>query len=267
MPDGSGSPGHQQCGVPDIAGGVDQVKVQVIARHLGVSRSSFYWFFKDRQDLLDQLLAHWRATNTAAIVERAGRPAATPCRAVLHVFECWVREEYFKPRLERAREKWVESVENSDRYYLMWQKEFIEDKQSWRKLGGEFRSIQKELRQLGAEGYPTDPMYHWDEEALAAVAQTMIEYFNERRGQIPEAGEKSERLQRLAEAANDESAESGYALHEFNRHVLFRAEAMGTLSSVLSDFRQSLRRDLGKHNELYRSIRWPISLSPDERVL
>ena len=98
-----------------IAGGIDQVKVQVIARTLGVSRSSFYWFFKDRQDLLDQLLAHWRATHTAAIVERAERPAATPCRAVLHVFECWVREEYFKPRLDIAVRDWARKSEQARR--------------------------------------------------------------------------------------------------------------------------------------------------------
>jgi len=90
-----------------VSGGVDQVKVQVMARNLGVSRSSFYWFFRSRQDLLDQLLAHWRATNTAAIVERAERSAATPCRSVLHVFECWVREEYFNPRLDIAVRDWA----------------------------------------------------------------------------------------------------------------------------------------------------------------
>src|SRR5690606_3374537 len=63
------------------------------------------------QDLLDQLLAHWQATNTAAIVERAERAAATPCRSVLHVFECWVREEYFNPRLDIAIRDWARKSE------------------------------------------------------------------------------------------------------------------------------------------------------------
>ena len=94
-----------------VSGGVEQVKVQVIARNLGVSRSSFYWFFKSRQDLLDQLLEHWQETNTAAIVERAERPAETPCRSVLHVFECWVREELFSPRLDIAVRDWARKSE------------------------------------------------------------------------------------------------------------------------------------------------------------
>ncbi len=96
-----------------VAGGVDRVKVQVIARQLGVSRSSFYWFFKSRQDLLDQLLAHWQATNTAAILERAGREADTPCRSVLNVFECWVKETLFDPRLDIAVRDWARKSEKA----------------------------------------------------------------------------------------------------------------------------------------------------------
>ncbi|MFC4351725.1 TetR/AcrR family transcriptional regulator [Fodinicurvata halophila] len=90
-----------------VTGGIDQVKVQVIARNLGVSRSSFYWFFKSRQDLLDQLLAHWQNVNTRSLVERAERPADSACRGVLNVFECWVNEELFDPRLDIAVRDWA----------------------------------------------------------------------------------------------------------------------------------------------------------------
>ncbi len=45
--------------------GIDQVKIQVMARTLGVSRSSFYWFFDSIQDLQDQLLDYWLKSNTA----------------------------------------------------------------------------------------------------------------------------------------------------------------------------------------------------------
>ena len=60
-----------------ISDGIESVRVLTLGQKLGVSRSSFYWYFQSRQDLLDQLLAHWHDTNTKAIVERAGRPAAT----------------------------------------------------------------------------------------------------------------------------------------------------------------------------------------------
>ena len=52
---------------------IDQLKVLGLARRLGVSRSSFYWFFEDPDDLRAELLAIWER-NTEAIVERARRP-------------------------------------------------------------------------------------------------------------------------------------------------------------------------------------------------
>jgi len=39
--------------------GVDAVRIEVLARDLRVSKGSFYWHFRDRQDLLDNVLAHW----------------------------------------------------------------------------------------------------------------------------------------------------------------------------------------------------------------
>ena len=98
-----------------IKEGVERVKILDLARALGVSRSSFYWYFKSRQDLLDQIMAHWRATNTAAIVERASRPADTIVRAVLHVFECWTDDSLFEPRLDFAVREWARWSEDTRR--------------------------------------------------------------------------------------------------------------------------------------------------------
>lgn len=90
-----------------VSDGVEQVKVLPLGQRLGVSRSSFYWYFKSRQDLLDQLLDHWQKTNTRAIVERTERPAASISEGVLNVFECWIDEELFDPRLDFAVREWA----------------------------------------------------------------------------------------------------------------------------------------------------------------
>lgn len=90
-----------------ISDGVSNVKVMNLAQRLNVSRSSFYWFFKSRHDLLDQLLHHWEHTNTASIVEHAGRPAHTITEAVLGLFECWIGETKFDPRLDFAIREWA----------------------------------------------------------------------------------------------------------------------------------------------------------------
>ena len=39
--------------------GVDGVKVETLARQLGLTKGSFYWHFKDRRALLDAVLEHW----------------------------------------------------------------------------------------------------------------------------------------------------------------------------------------------------------------
>ena len=49
---------------------VDAVRVEVLAKNLGVTRGSFYWHFKDRDDLLRQLLARWRDQATEQIIDR-----------------------------------------------------------------------------------------------------------------------------------------------------------------------------------------------------
>ena len=90
-----------------IGSGVEQVRILPLAKRLQVSRSSFYWYFKDRQDLLDQLLTVWRDTNTRDIVEQAGRPAPTIVQGVLNVFACWVDGAPFDPRLDFAVREWA----------------------------------------------------------------------------------------------------------------------------------------------------------------
>lgn len=90
-----------------VSDGVEQVKVLNLGARLGVSRSSFYWYFKSRQDLLDALLAHWQSTNTAAIVAQAGAPAPTVTAAVLNVFRCVIDRALFDSRLDFAVRDWA----------------------------------------------------------------------------------------------------------------------------------------------------------------
>lgn len=46
---------------------VDAVKVEVLARNLNVSKGSFYWHFKNRDELLDELLAYWETVTDELI--------------------------------------------------------------------------------------------------------------------------------------------------------------------------------------------------------
>ncbi len=90
-----------------IERGVSQVKVLTLANSLGVSRSSFYWYFRSREDLLDQLLERWEGRNTRAVLDHAARPAGNICRAVMHLFECFIDPTRFDPRLDFAVREWA----------------------------------------------------------------------------------------------------------------------------------------------------------------
>ncbi|MCK0104234.1 TetR/AcrR family transcriptional regulator [Pseudohalocynthiibacter sp. F2068] len=89
-----------------VSDGVEQVKVLTLGERLGVSRSSFYWYFKSRQDLLDALLDHWQQTNTAAMINQAESPAETITGAVCNVFKCFVNPKLFDPQLDFAIREW-----------------------------------------------------------------------------------------------------------------------------------------------------------------
>lgn len=90
-----------------IEAGVDAVLIQPLAKQLGVSRSSFYWYFRNRDDLLDELLHHWSRTNTRAILDHASQPSHTVAEGVLLIFRCWADESLFNPHLDFAVRHWA----------------------------------------------------------------------------------------------------------------------------------------------------------------
>ena len=47
--------------------GVEGVKIESLAKALGISRSGFYWHFKNRQDLLKHLLEYWISEYTGVV--------------------------------------------------------------------------------------------------------------------------------------------------------------------------------------------------------
>ncbi len=89
------------------AEGVGRVTVLNLSERLAVSRSSFYWYFKNRDELLDALLDRWDRLNTRSIVRQTQAPAATVNQAVCNVFCCWVNPAIFSPRLDFAVREWA----------------------------------------------------------------------------------------------------------------------------------------------------------------
>lgn len=89
-----------------VEGGVESVKVMPLAERLGLSRTSFYWHFPDREALLAGLIARWQAQNTGNLLARCEAPAATIAEAMLNLFDCWYDNALFDSRLEFAMRTW-----------------------------------------------------------------------------------------------------------------------------------------------------------------
>lgn len=174
---------------------------------------------------------------------------------------------FYEPRLKHVKQRWVESVEVSDRHFLNWHREWREDRVSWKRVATELAVAQQALRRVNAVGYPDRTVRHWDEEILANYVGEMIDYLQQRVDVIDIAAERAEALVRVLGAAESENKDADNALSAYKRHVLFRAEAMGTMIATIGDFRVAMRRALGKRSAKYKSIRWPMSVAPDEPVL
>jgi AcrR family transcriptional regulator len=52
------------------AGGPDAVRIEPLARALGVTKGGFYWHFADRRALLDEMLGAWERVGVDEVIDR-----------------------------------------------------------------------------------------------------------------------------------------------------------------------------------------------------
>lgn len=89
-----------------IREGVDAVKILPLAEQLKLSRTSFYWFFKDRAALLTALADMWQARTTTPLTAATRDFAETETEAMLNVLACFLQPDTFDAKLEFAMRGW-----------------------------------------------------------------------------------------------------------------------------------------------------------------
>ncbi|NJR20898.1 MAG: TetR/AcrR family transcriptional regulator [Richelia sp. CSU_2_1] len=92
--------------------GVAGVRVEPLAKLMKVTKGSFYWHFKDRNDLLDAILEEWVQLDTIGIIELVDRMDATPKTKLLRLFELDIEDDGVTPgladgRIENAIRAWA----------------------------------------------------------------------------------------------------------------------------------------------------------------
>jgi len=87
--------------------GVGELKILNLSERMQVSRSSFYWYFENRADLLEALLSEWEARNTHTIVTHCTMPAPEINAAACNFFRCFVNPKLFDQGLDFAIREWA----------------------------------------------------------------------------------------------------------------------------------------------------------------
>ncbi len=90
-----------------IRGGVEQVKIERLAADLGATRAAFYYHFQGRRQLLDELLDHWRTTNTRMFHTALDPKAGKPMERMQNLVRLWIEEQEYSPAYDAAVRDWA----------------------------------------------------------------------------------------------------------------------------------------------------------------
>jgi AcrR family transcriptional regulator len=69
--------------------GIAGMRVESLAKRLGVTKGSFYWHFKDRQDLVDAVLQTWKQGRIRDIDKQSGAAAGHEFDHLLQIIDVY----------------------------------------------------------------------------------------------------------------------------------------------------------------------------------
>jgi len=90
-----------------ISDGIEAVKVMSLAKRLNLTRTGFYWFFKDIAELQAAIVERWEDQNTGNLVARCEAEADTVGAALFNLMDCWFDPALFDARLDLAIRNWA----------------------------------------------------------------------------------------------------------------------------------------------------------------
>jgi len=86
--------------------GVETVRVEPLAKVMGVTKGSFYWHFKNREDFLEAILQEWVKCQTNSIIEQVEALGGDATTKLLYLFELAIQDD---GRAENAIRAWATS--------------------------------------------------------------------------------------------------------------------------------------------------------------
>lgn len=93
--------------------GIDGLRVESLAKKLGVTKGSFYWHFKDRRDLIDAVLDDWRAGRIRDIRKQTAADPGGELAALRHTIDVYAAAKNRKGiSIEAAIRLWARQDAN-----------------------------------------------------------------------------------------------------------------------------------------------------------
>jgi AcrR family transcriptional regulator len=90
-----------------ILEGIDAVKIMPLAKRLNLTRTGFYWFFKDISELHHAMVQRWERNNTDSLIARCNADASNICQALFNLVDCWHDPLLFDAPLDLAIRNWA----------------------------------------------------------------------------------------------------------------------------------------------------------------
>lgn len=84
--------------------GVEAVRVEPLAKLLNVTKGSFYWHFKSREELLEAILQEWVNRETESIIEQVEAAGGDALTKLLYLFELAIQDD---GQVENAIRAWA----------------------------------------------------------------------------------------------------------------------------------------------------------------
>jgi len=90
-----------------IEDGLAGLYVERLAQRLGATRAAFYYHFGSRAELLEDLVEHWKTTNTRCFEEVLAHREGGPEDRLRELVHIWINERGFDPRFDSAMRAWA----------------------------------------------------------------------------------------------------------------------------------------------------------------
>ena len=122
-------------------GGIESVRVERLARGLGIAKSGFYWHFRDRAHLLQDMLDYWSDEYTGVVTENPELSALEPKRRLQIIAEMIIDHDL--THYDLAMRAWADHDETvAERVAEVYR--------------NRLRHLRKAFRELGFEGAELD---------------------------------------------------------------------------------------------------------------